>query len=55
VLSEDLSWWCGRYLNGEGSHGDTMEVAMELALLENVSLALDPHRDTCRSGKTIER
>lgn len=41
-------------MNGEGSHDDTMEVAMELALLEHVlrgasrviSLALDPHRDT---------
>jgi hypothetical protein len=55
--------WEVRYLNGEGSHDNTMEVAMELALLEHVprgaarviSLALDPHRDTCRSGKTIER
>jgi hypothetical protein len=28
--------WEVRYLNGEGSHDNTMEVAMELALLEHV-------------------
>ena len=55
--------WEMRYLNGEGSHDNTMEVAMEMALLEHVprgagrviSLVLDPDRDNCKSGKTIER